>query len=160
MGRVRAAAGVARVDINMTPMIDVVFQLLTFFLMTFRVATPEGDFALKLPAADAAGRFRGSSSETICVRLAATPAGDLAFLAIDDGPQHTGPAAFAVLHNHVVRMVHLARSAGQHDPEVQIDADDPLRYENIIQTIAAVSGQRDEAGNIVPLVRKVKFAPK
>lgn len=29
--------------------IDVVFQLLTFFLMTFRVAAAEGDFELKLP---------------------------------------------------------------------------------------------------------------
>ncbi len=32
-------------------MIDVVFQLLVFFLFTFRIATQEGDFNIKMPLA-------------------------------------------------------------------------------------------------------------
>ena len=39
------------VKIDMTPMIDVVFQLLAFFLMTFKVAAQEGDFNVKMPLA-------------------------------------------------------------------------------------------------------------
>ena len=37
------------VDLNLTPMIDVVFQLMAFFLMTFQVVSVEGDFQMRLP---------------------------------------------------------------------------------------------------------------
>ena len=57
-------------------------------------------------------------------------------------------------------MVNIARGAQQDEPEIQIDADDFLRYENIVKTVSAVSGDVDESGNIIPLVKKIKFAPK
>jgi biopolymer transport protein ExbD len=47
----------AKVEQNMTAMIDVVFQLLTFFVMSFKVAAMEGDFNIKMPASD---RYRTS----------------------------------------------------------------------------------------------------
>ena len=34
----------------MTPMIDVVFQLLAFFVLTFRIVSPEGEFGVTMPA--------------------------------------------------------------------------------------------------------------
>ena len=85
----------------------------------------------------------------------------LARLQIQSNPPLTGgTTAFTRLHNEVVKMVNIARGAGQDEPEIQIDADDLLRYENIVRTISAVSGQVDDTGAIVPLVKKVKFAPK
>jgi biopolymer transport protein ExbD len=33
-----------KVELNMTPMIDIVFQLLIFFIMSFKIAAQEGDF--------------------------------------------------------------------------------------------------------------------
>ena len=41
----------SKIELQMTPMIDVVFQLLVFFLFTFRIATQEGDFNIKMPLA-------------------------------------------------------------------------------------------------------------
>ena len=41
----------------MTPMIDIVFQLLIFFIMTFKITAPEGDFYIDL-------RINGKGRET------------------------------------------------------------------------------------------------
>jgi Biopolymer transport protein len=38
-----------KIDINMTPMIDIVFQLLAFFIMTLKIVQPEGDFDVRMP---------------------------------------------------------------------------------------------------------------
>ena len=40
-----------RIELQMTPMIDIVFQLLIFFIMTFKIVAREGDFNVKMPAA-------------------------------------------------------------------------------------------------------------
>ena len=152
--------GIAKIDINMTPMIDVVFQLLTFFLMTFKVASAEGDFSLKLPNRGHDAGPQNVQIEVIVVRLAARANGDLASLAIGGNRPLAGPAAFEALHRYVDDMVSRARAAGRDEPEIEIDADDGLRYKNIIQVVAAVSGRVDDSGNVVPLVRKIKFTPK
>ena len=45
------SSGSERIVLQMTPMIDVVFQLLVFFIFTFRIVAQEGDFHVKMPAA-------------------------------------------------------------------------------------------------------------
>ena len=156
-----SGGGVPKIDINMTPMIDVVFQLLTFFLMTFKVASPEGDFNLRLPKEERSAGPANTQTEMITIRLVARPSGDLQMIQIQSNPPlGAGPRAFQMLHNEIARMVNIARGAQQDEPEIQIDADDFLRYENIVQTISAVSGQVEADGSIVPLVKKIKFAPK
>jgi len=153
--------GAAKIDINMTPMIDVVFQLLTFFLMTFKVASPEGDFNLRLPKEERSAGPANTQTEMINIRLVAQGNGDLQHIQVEGNPPLTGRGAFTVLHNQIVKMVNIARGAGQDEPEIQIDADDILRYENIVLAVSAVSGQMNpETGEITPLVKKVKFAPK
>ncbi len=39
-----------KIELQMTPMIDIVFQLLIFFIMTFKIVEVEGDFNIKMPA--------------------------------------------------------------------------------------------------------------
>src|SRR5215470_17302396 len=43
------SSGPDKVEMQMTPMIDIVFQLLTFFLFSFKIASPEGDFNIRMP---------------------------------------------------------------------------------------------------------------
>ena len=43
------------VELNMTSMIDIVFQLLVFFIMTFKIVAQEGDFNVRMPAAASGG---------------------------------------------------------------------------------------------------------
>ncbi len=61
-----------KVELMMTPMIDVVFQLLTFFIMTFKITAPEGDFFIKMPqAAPSAGVPSDVQLPPIKVRMTA-----------------------------------------------------------------------------------------
>ena len=43
-----------KVSVDMTPMIDVVFQLMSFFMCTLKVVAPEGDFDIRMPLGVAA----------------------------------------------------------------------------------------------------------
>ena len=40
-----------KLEMNMTPMIDVCFQLIIFFMLSLRLFSPEGDFSIKMPLA-------------------------------------------------------------------------------------------------------------
>ena len=40
-----------KIELQMTPMIDIVFQLLVFFIMSFKIVAQEGDFNIKMPLA-------------------------------------------------------------------------------------------------------------
>ena len=40
-----------KIQLQMTPMIDIVFQLLVFFIMTFKIILHEGDFNILMPLA-------------------------------------------------------------------------------------------------------------
>ncbi len=69
---------VSKIDINMTPMIDVVFQLLTFFMLTLKTVIVEGDFNIKMPLGAAAGAADEIPLPPLQVRMTATPEGRLA----------------------------------------------------------------------------------
>jgi biopolymer transport protein ExbD len=152
-----------KIDINMTPMIDVVFQLMAFFLMTFRVASVEGDFNLKLPKDERSAGPANTQVEMLDVVMRAAPNGDLALVQLGTSAPFTGASAhqkFEKLTQAVAIKVTAARAAGQDEPEIQIDADDNLRYENVISCISHVSSHYDANGQPAPLAKKVKFKPK
>ena len=154
-----------KIDINMTPMIDVVFQLMAFFLMTFKVASVEGDFNLKLPKSERSAGAANTQTEMINIVMRARPSGDLAVMQVDAAPPRAWAPGidaiiFSDLRAKIAEKVNAARGAGQEEPEVQIDADDNLRYEFVIKTVDAVSAKLDDKGQLQQLAKKVKFAPK
>lgn len=76
----------SKIDINMTPMIDVVFQLLTFFMLTLKTVIVEGDFNIKMPLGAAAGAAEDIPLPPLQVRLTATPEGRLAGVRLGEQP--------------------------------------------------------------------------
>jgi len=146
-----------KIPIDMTPMIDIVFQLLAFFCMTLKVAAAEGDFNIKMPlAAPRAGLPDPNQLPPMKVRMRADGAGNLVELSLNDR-SFTGPERFKALHNHIASLVgdgSLAASA-----EVELDCDYGLKYEHVIEAITAVSGTLGPDGQIIKLVEKIKFAP-
>ena len=158
-----------KVAIDMTPMIDIVFQLLSFFIMTLKIGTAEGDFNIKMPlAAPRAATPDPNQIPPIRLYLTAGPGGDLATLAVNTDPRAAdfepaspnvfrGADRFKRLHNFVAGQVgggSLAASA-----EVELICDYRLRYEYVIEAITAVSGAVGPEGRIIKLVEKIKFAP-
>jgi biopolymer transport protein ExbD len=146
-----------KIPIDMTPMIDIVFQLLSFFTMTLRVASAEGDFNIKMPlSAQQAGLPDPNQLPPMKVRLRADANGNLTELSLNDR-NFTGADRFKALHQYIAGIVgegSLAASA-----EVELDSDFNLRYEYVIEAITAVSGTLAPDGQIIKLVEKIKFSP-
>ena len=148
-----------KVEISMTPMIDIVFQLLVFFIMTFRIVAQEGDFNVKMPlSAPAEGLPDPDRLPPMKVRLQAHPSGELALISLNEQPLGQ---SFRQLHNQIRDVVGDDRGPGsiQETAEVELDADYHLRYEYVINAITAVSGYLDANRNIVNLVERVRFSP-
>ena len=146
-----------KIPIDMTPMIDIVFQLLTFFCMTLRVSSAEGDFNIKMPlAAQRAGLPDPNQLPPMKVRMRADANGNLVELSLNDRV-FSGANRFKMLHQYIAGIVgegSLAASA-----EVELDCDFNLKYEYVIEAITAVSGTLAPDGQVIKLVEKIKFAP-
>ncbi|ADB18837.1 Biopolymer transport protein ExbD/TolR [Pirellula staleyi DSM 6068] len=147
-----------KIPIDMTPMIDIVFQLLTFFIMTLKIASVEGDFNIKMPlAAPRAGQPDPDVIPPIKVRLRATSSGDLADVLVNDTTYGTGDEAWQRVQ---VQVAGLAQDGSLSSSiEVELDCDYGLKYENVIAAITAVSGKLGPDGRIIKLAEKIKFAP-
>jgi biopolymer transport protein ExbD len=146
-----ASKGKRDVQLAMTPMIDIVFQLLVFFVMTLKIVAPEGDFSIKMPLS--AGPPRQSLAVPMEVRMLADAEGRLSDLDLN-GERLTG---FPELRDRIVTL--MARADGQTDLELALNADQTLRYEHVIQAIDAVTGQREADGSITHFVERVRLVP-
>ncbi|QGJ69797.1 Biopolymer transporter ExbD [Planctomycetales bacterium 10988] len=157
--KVRNQKETEKVELQMTPMIDIVFQLLVFFIMTFKIVTPEGDFNIKMPLAAPSE----SSMELddifppLKVRLTADGEGELASIRLGD----QSISNFDTLQREVLKIVGTDIGPNKaSDFEVELDCDYNLKYEYVIDALTAVTGSRDpESGQITKYIEKVKFAP-
>ena len=68
----------SKIPIDMTAMIDVVFQLLTFFMLTLKSVVVEGDFNIRMPLGASAGAAEENPIPPLIVKMTATPDGRLA----------------------------------------------------------------------------------
>ena len=159
--KIRHSTGGApdKVEQQMTPMIDIVFQLLTFFIMSFKIATVEGDFSIKMPlAAPSAGQPDPDRLlPPIRVRLTAGAGGELAGIRMGERALPN----FNALHNEIIGVVGTQTGPGSlaESAEVELDADYNLQFRYIISAITAASGYVDPNGRIVKLIEKIKFSP-
>jgi len=146
-----------RLEFDMTPMIDCCFQLIIFFMLTLRYASPEGDFNIKMPLAQINQVRPDDALPTIRVRLKANPDGRLGGIQMND----RAVASFRELQQIIRALVGGARPAGGETPgEVELDCDYRLRWEYTVAAIGAVSGYlADDGKTVVKLIEKVKIAP-
>lgn len=148
-----------KVEQNMTPMIDIVFQLLTFFVMTFKIASVEGDFNIKMPLASAGGAPQ--DIPPIKLQLLSDADGKMTNLLMGGRSLGAGGEAFHRLHLEIRGIVGGDTGPGSlaSQMEVELDCDPRLHYENVVNAITAVSGFVDKDGNVFRLIEKVKFSP-
>jgi biopolymer transport protein ExbD len=165
--RFRGTGGAGdKIELQMTPMIDVVFQLLIFFMLTFKLAVPEGDFYVNMPLMAAApGQADVDFQQEIKVRLRADSAGVLAAVLLNDRPLpgNTPEEMIDALRSEIRGIVALFGGGPPDEgPEVEIDADYHLRYQYTISATTACSGELVEVAgryDVVKYVEKITFAP-
>jgi biopolymer transport protein ExbD len=146
-----------KVSVDMTPMIDVVFQLMSFFMCTLKVVAPEGDFDIRMPLGVAAAATPDDQQvPPVRVKLSAGPDGALAGIAMNGQPV----GDFEELRKRIVALV--GTDSGPNSlaerTEVELDCDYGLKYANVVRAITAVSGKVQD-GQIVELIKKIKFTP-
>ena len=148
----RSAFAAAGVSIDMTPMIDIVFQLLAFFIFTLRILTLEGDLALQMPPKLGPGQPTMTTLPPLQIKLTAAADGSLAGIRLNGQVVHDMPALR-------VRIEELIGGNQQIAAEMEADllCDEGLAYQHAIAAITAISGRRDAKGQIEPLIHKVRF---
>ncbi len=176
------SSGDSEVELQMTPMIDIVFQLLIFFIMTFKIVVQEGDFNVKMPKAAQSDEIIDELVTPIVVTLTADEHGNLNEIDITsrepfrlpklDQPLNNLPpatqkqfrqavlAAFAQMREAVKQFV--GKDTGldslQEKAEAEIVADDQLHYIYIIDAVTHISGYVEEK-KPVKLIQNIKFKP-
>ena len=147
------------IKLNMTAMIDIVFQLLVFFIMTFKVVAMEGDFNIRMPLATTdAESIDEELPELIIVKLRAGDNGGIAGVTVDDNDPFVSEDWFAELTDYVEKQI-----AGEGDAEsastteVEFDIDYGLKYGYTVKAIESVSGRIMPDGTIKKLIEKIKF---
>jgi len=146
-----------KIHIDMTPMIDVVFQLISFFMFSLKVVSPEGDFDIRMPLGRAANAIMDDQQvPPIRVKLSANPDGSLAGISMNGNPM----TDFNDLQKKVVSLVGAGRGPDSlaDKTEVEMDCDYGLNYADVVRAITAVSGTVQD-GQVVELIKKIKFAP-
>lgn len=145
----KSGSGDSKVTLEMTPMIDVVFQLLIFFMFTFKIVSVEGEFAITMPAAEQGSAAPTSENITalpdIQVRLMAAENGELAGIQVGENQVKSLDELAATLKAIVGDDPQVAG-----DVEMQIVAPENLKYGFVVGTINAAARVR---------IQKIKFNP-
>lgn len=146
-----------KVELQMTSMIDIVFLLLIFFVMSFEIGVQEGDFNVKMPL-QGNGAPPDNTNLPLKLRLKSDANGNLQEIVLNDS--RSFGTDWKQLRNYVVQFV--GGPSGPVDdegPELEIDLDYNLHYVHVVEAITAVTGYRS-GDDVVKLVNKIKFAPQ
>ncbi|MBX3441918.1 MAG: biopolymer transporter ExbD [Planctomyces sp.] len=133
------------VELNLTAMLDMAFQLLAFFILTFRPDPPEGQLNLRLPppqpVAVAGARPVGANEsvdalagvESLIISAFATPAGEIESLAVGEG-------AVGNLRALDARLRAILGEPDMPFEQIVIQVDSRLRYQALMEIVDLCTG--------------------
>lgn len=164
-----------KIEVSMTPMIDIVFMLLIFFLVTFKIIVPEGDFSIHMPIErPSEGLPDDEEKLTITINLLADSSGRLRKISYGERTLWSGNAnepsdaegGYKSLRDSIKREV---MPGGKENPaaiettEVDIDCDYNLKFAFVIEAMTRICGYTTQRPNgeiiIHRLVKKVRLKP-
>jgi len=145
------------IKMNMTSMIDIVFQLLVFFVMTFNTPQYEGDFSVKMPLnSDAAEPENIELPSVISVKLTAALDGTLSNILVDSEPVNQNDLYGGLTQAIESKLAVEGDPDAANETEVDFDIARELRYSYTVAAIEAVSGKK-EGDVVTKLISKIKF---
>ena len=150
------------VEMNLAAMLDMAFQLLTFFILTFRPAPIEGQLAVNLPPPGPTTKVEAAAvtqqglgtemqldMETLHLQVVADSAGGVKEVSVEKSATIPGPLAPGSLH--VLEQKLQAIFGLQHIPydRVQIAVDGQLHYGELMKIIDVCSHQKRADGETI-----------
>ena len=153
------------IKLNMTSMIDIVFQLLVFFIMTFKVVVQEGDYNVKMPLATVnENDTMEDPPQLIRVLLQAGEGGVISRIEVYDETEVKTLTSTGVrdLFGNLNSLIESKVAGGDNpeegaDTEVEFDIDYDLEYGYTVRAIEAVSGKDLGDGKVKKLIENIKF---
>jgi biopolymer transport protein ExbD len=139
----------SEVELNLAAMLDMAFQLLTFFILTFKPAPVEGQVLLRMPPAQPvtnvnAGEQAGSDPKntnpltgltTLVITVIANPDGSLSQMAVGETP-------IGGLTALEVKLGQLLADPGSVFDQVIVNVDSKLHYGPLMQVIDVCTRQK------------------
>ncbi len=152
------------IKLEMTSMIDIVFQLLVFFIMTFKVVVQEGDYNVKMPLASVNDQIDTEQPQLIRILLRAGDSGAISTIEVDDDVEVKTIVGDDVrdLFGQLNSLIETKVSGGDNpesgtETEVEFDIDYDLEYGYTVRAIEAVSGKDLGDGKVKKLIDAIKF---
>lgn len=154
--------------LQMTSMIDVVFLLLAFFVVTYKTPEIEGDFNIRMPAnAQSTSTPEIDEIMPVVVKLKSDPTGNLAGIYFGESNVKDMQALRSAVYHYAIKndVSFQDAYAGatpefRDDMEIELDCDENLKYARAMEAITATTGYLNAEDQIVKMVEKVKFTPK
>jgi biopolymer transport protein ExbD len=139
------------VELNLAAMMDMAFQLLTFFILTFRPSPVEGQISLRLPPAEPVSNVQGQRAgsdvenknplqglNTLTISVLGTPDGRIQSMAVDGN----SVGNLEVLKSRL-RAAFGPESAFE---QVIIQVGSDLRYEELMRVVDVCTEQKLPTG--------------
>ena len=164
----RIAVERTETKLQMTSMIDVVFLLLAFFVVTYKTPEVEGDFNIRMPVAAQSTQSPSLDDLTpVVVRLESDGSGNLSGIRFGESPvadmKGLRAAAYRYVNQNGTSLQDALNATGtpefRDDLELELDCDPQLRYSFAVEAITAVTGYLNADDQVVKMVDKVKFTP-
>ncbi|WP_010586510.1 ExbD/TolR family protein [Schlesneria paludicola] len=151
-------SGPSKVDIPMAPMIDIVFQLLIFFMLNLKIVSPEGNFNINMPIGPPSAAADQGLPE-IKVGLHSDRDGNLTQITFGSKNLGNDDAAFEQLNKEILTYIGRPGNPLTKEVEVEIDADFETQYKYVVRAISKCTGKFDpNTKQIARYVEKIKFA--
>ncbi|HXY35683.1 MAG TPA: biopolymer transporter ExbD [Planctomycetaceae bacterium] len=165
--RRRLSRSKAEVELNLASMLDMAFQLLAFFILTFRPSPIEGQLSLHLPPAVPATNVQaerpdvaeaaeasGTTAKTLEVSVFADAEGDVSSVQVELRVAFQGPADQANLHKLDQKLHEAFAIEGSPFEQIVIRVAPDLRYEELMKVIDVCTRQKTADGQ---QLRKISF---
>ena len=153
-------SSLSKVEIPMAPMIDIVFQLLIFFMLNLKIVAPEGNFNINLPISAPSNAPSDVNLPDIKVGLRSDRDGNLVQLTLGGNNLGNDNAAFDRLNAEILKIIGRPGNPLTKDIEVELDADFECQYKYIVKAISRCTGRIDPATQqVTRYVERIKFAP-
>ena len=152
--------GPEKVQIPLAPLIDIVFQLLIFFMLNLKFGNYEGNFKINMPISAPQGLAAEQPVSEIRVALRSDQQGQLTELLVGSKSLGNDDLAFELLNKEILSIIGRPGHPLLKDIEVEIDADFETQYKYVTRAISSCTGGEDpETKQLARYVEKIKFAP-
>ncbi len=154
------STGPTKVEIPMAPMIDIVFQLLIFFMLNLKIVSPEGNFNINMPISAPMAAASDNNLPEIKVSLRSDRNGKLTQLTFGTKDLGNDDNAFERLNREILTIIGRPGNPLTKEVEVEIDADFETHYKYVVKAISKCTGRYDpDTKQVARYVEKIKFAP-